>query len=238
MYPNSQRYTIDFKQGDVNGDGVRDNIFLVGTKPSGTNSPFVDDITLMIQDGATHRTTTIPLKVNAGYNPTIFLGDFTGDRVNDILISIDSGGSGAIGFYYLYSFLNDVPRLLFDFEKFNDEYQYSVNYRDNYCVEVISKELREKYIIDIRYKGEEYLSQIYDKNGKLKEPIEGWVDPISGLYPVDFDRDGIYELYMFQSISGLYHADGLGYVETAMKWNRTSFTLYFQQVSIFGENIN
>lgn len=238
MYVDSQRYTVDFKQGDVNGDGVLDNIYLVGTKPSGMDSPMVGDITLVIQDGVTHRYTSIPLKINAGYNPTIFLGDFTGDRVNDILISIDSGGSGAIGYYYIYSFLNNVPRKLFDFEKFNSEYEYSVNYKDNYCVEVISKKLKERYIIDIRYKGQEYLSKIYDKNGKLKKSIEGWVDPISGLYPVDFDRNGVYQLYMFQRISGQYHADALGYVQTALEWNKDKFTPFFQYVSIFGEKIN
>ena len=231
-------YIIDFKQSDVTGDGILDNIYLVGTKSSGTDSPLVGDIALIVQDGITGSYTKVSLKENSGYNPTMFIGDFTGDRINDILVSIDSGGSGAIGYYYVYSFVNNSPKKLFDFEKFNQEYEYEVNYKDNYIVEVISKKLNTRYMIDIRYKGKEYLSEIYDENGKLKEPIEGWVDPISGLYPVDFQRDGIYELYTFQRISGRYHADALGYVQTSLEWDKSKFTPFFQQISIYGEEMN
>ncbi|WP_427339433.1 hypothetical protein [Caloranaerobacter sp. DY30410] len=39
-------------------------------------SPFVDNITLLIQDGRTNICYKIIPKENAGYNPTIFLGDF------------------------------------------------------------------------------------------------------------------------------------------------------------------
>lgn len=34
--------------------------------------------------------------------------------------------------------------------------------------------------------------------------IEGWVNPLSGLYPIDFDRDGTYELEAHQTIAGRY----------------------------------
>jgi hypothetical protein len=41
---------LDMKQGDVNGDGIIDNVYLYGNKPEGTGS-FADNITLVIQDG-------------------------------------------------------------------------------------------------------------------------------------------------------------------------------------------
>lgn len=227
-------YILDFKQGDVNGDGISDNVYLVGERPYGTESPFVDNITLIIQDGKTNAFTRIPIKENAGYNPTIFLGDFTGDSVSDILISIDSGGSGGYAFYYIYSFIDNNPRMIFDFEKFDQIYKYDVIYKDYYEVEVISNNNDKKYIIDIKYKGKEYLSEIYDKNGKLKEPIEGWVNPLGGLYPIDFQRDGTYELYASQRIAGRYNADGLGYVQTSLEWNGNDFIPFFQTVGIFG----
>jgi hypothetical protein len=227
-------YVLDFKRGDVNGDRVIDNVYLVGNRPAGLESPFTDNITLIIQDGRTNQFTRVTFKDNAGYNPTIFLGDFTGDGVKDILISIDSGGSGGLAFYYMYSFINNRPELIFDHEEYNERYQYDVIYRDFYQVEVISKDSSERYTIDIKYKGEEYLSEIYDENGKLKEPIEGWVNPLGGLYPVDFQRDGIYELYSFRSIAGRYNADALGYVQTSLEWNGREFVPFFQTVGIFG----
>ena len=94
-----------------------------------------------------------------------------------------------------------------------------------------------KYIIDITYKGKEYLNEIYDLNGKLKEPILGFVIPLSNLYPIDFERDGTYELYVFQRIAGRYNADGLGYVQTALKWEKDKFITFFQNVGIQGKYI-
>ncbi len=202
-----QKYVLDYKMGDVTGDGREDEVFLIGSKPSGADSPFVDQIELVIRDGATKKYTKVRLKENSGYNPVLFLGDFTGDSVEDILVSIDSGGSGAIGYYYIYSWLDNKPRMLFDFERFNKDYNYLVKYRDNYVVEVISEKLKEKYFIDIRTRGADYLSEIYHKDGKLKAPIDGFVNPISGLYPIDIQRDGIYGLFILQKIAGRYNAD-------------------------------
>ena len=177
----------------------------------------------------------IGLKENQGYNPTLFLGDFTGDGVDDVLISISSGGSGATGYYYIYTFVNNKPRKIFDFEIFDSEYEYEVNYLDNYKAEVISKANNKRYILDLTYKGQEYLSEIYNSDGTLKEPISGWVDPLSGFYPIDYQRDGTYELYAEQLIAGRYHADGLGYVQTSLEWNGKSFVPFYQTVGIPGE---
>jgi len=84
---------------------------------------------------------------------------------------------------------------------------------------------------------QDYLNEIYDENGMLKEPIEGWVDPLSGLYPIDFDTNGVYELMAFQQISGRFHADSLGYVQTTLRWDRNQFSLMNQYVAIFGADI-
>lgn len=225
---------VDFKQGDVTGDGYIDNVYLVGKKPYGPTSPFVDNITLIVQDGKTCEFTKITLEVNGGYGPTIFLGDFTKNEVDDILISIDSGGSGGYAFYYIYSMMDNIPNRIFYFENFNEEYTYDVIYQDNYQVKVIEKNTGDTYTIDIKYKGDEYLSEIYNDDGILKEPIEGWVNPLGGLYPVDFRRDGSYELYATRSIAGRYNADGLGVVQVSLEWNGKEFEPFFETVGIFG----
>lgn len=226
---------VAYARGDVNGDRIIDNIYLTGIMTS--DSPFVQDITLVIQDGVTGRFTSIPLKENTGYSPTILLRDFTGDGVDDILIGINTGGSGGIMYYYIYSFINNAPKLLFDFDVYNQQYEYQVNYKDNYKVEVISEENNKMYIIDISDKGEEYLNEIYDKDGKLKEPIEGFVNPLSGLYPVDFDSDGVYELLAYQKIAGRYNADSLGYILNTLRWKDNMFVLDNQYLAIFGSDI-
>lgn len=222
---------VAFAKGDVNGDGIPDNIYLTGVKTP--DSPFIQGITLVIQDGQTGLYNNIMLQENAGYNPRIFLGDFTGDRVKDIQITIDSGGSGAFIYTYIYSYINNIPKLLFDFNAYNSTYKYTVKYLNYYRVQVISLKNNTKYIIYITYKGKEYLNEIYYKNGKLKQPIEGFVNPLSGLYPIDFNADGVYELLAYQKIAGRYNADSLGYIQNQLKWDKR-FVLQNQLMGIFG----
>jgi len=175
---------VAYARGDVTGDRKPDNIYLTGILSH--DSPFTQNITLVIQEGMTGTLTHVPLSENAGYNPTLFLGDFTGEGVNDILIGITTGGSGGIMYYYIYSFINNIVHSLFDFNFYNEKYEYYIIYKDNYKVEVVSKKNNEKYIIDISNKDATYLSEIYQQDGKLKKPLSGFVNPLSGLYPVDF----------------------------------------------------
>lgn len=221
--------------GDVNGDRIPDRVFLQGIKTPG--SPFVQKITLGVQDGRTGNVSITPLKSDVGYNPTVTLFDFTGEGVQDILIGIASGGSGGIMYYYIYSYLGNKPEILFDYNVFNEKYDYQVTYRDFYKVEVIDKVEGLKYALDITYKGKDYLNEIYEEDGRLKTPIEGFVNPLSGLYPIDFNADGRYELLAYQRIAGRYNADGLGFVQTALTWKENEFSFLNQYASIPGSEV-
>ncbi|WP_257351602.1 VCBS repeat-containing protein [Pseudalkalibacillus decolorationis] len=227
------RALLDMKRGDVSGDRIPDIVYLTGSKPF-PDSPFYEKITLWVQDGRTNQRTEVPLSTSTGYHPTLFLGDFTKDRVEDILIRMDSGGSGGVTYDYIYSFLRNQSNKIFDYEVFNKEDSYQVNYQDGYKVKVMNNNSGESFVIDIQYKGNEYLSEIYNQNGKLKKPITGGVNPLGAVYPVDFERDGTYELLTYQRITGLYNADGLGLLTTNLEWNGDSFTPFNQTVSIFG----
>ncbi|MFD1927772.1 VCBS repeat-containing protein [Sporosarcina siberiensis] len=222
---------VAFTQGDVTGDRVIDQVYLTGTKTP--ESPFTQNITLHIKNGKTGITTSIQLRDNVGYNPSLFLGDFTGNGVDEILIGINTGGSGGVMIYYIVSFIGSKAQLLFDYNMYNHQYQYDVTYLNNYKVKVVSKANHEKYIIDLTTKGPEYLNEIYDKNGKLKSPITGFVDPLSGLYPVDFDSNKVFELLAYQKIAGRYHADSLGYMLNTLSWKENRFILQTQYLAIF-----
>lgn len=232
--PAGQQIVLDTATGDVNGDRVPDRVSLVGTKPYGEGSPVVANVTIVVEDGRTKQRYQIPLKENQGYGPTLFLGDFTGDKVNDIMVSMDSGGSGGMTYNYVYSFLNNQARKLFDFEQFNNTHKGTVVYQDHYNVKVTTQNPRNTYTINISYKGRDYLSEIYHPNGQLKAPLSGDINPLGGLYPVDFDRDGVYELMAFQRIIGRYNADGLGLVVNVQKWKDNTFAPFNQWVAING----
>ena len=149
------------------------------------DSPYFQNITLIVREGRTNVLNVFPLKENAGYEPTIWFGDFTGDGVNDILVTIQSGGSGAIIFAYVYSYQKGKITKIFDSISFDEQHSYKVQYENNYRASVTSKDPSKRYILDLQYKGTEYLNEIYNQDGTLKQPIEGWVDPISGLFPIN-----------------------------------------------------
>nr|WP_035316077.1 hypothetical protein [Brevibacillus panacihumi] len=225
---------LDWMQGDVTGDGVADNIYLYGDTSAGTGN-FADHITLVIQDGVSQRSTRVEFPNDAGYNARLFLGDFSKDHVPDILVSIDSGGSGGYGFFYMYSFKNHVLREMFDVDKYNQAYQFQVNYEDYYKVSVGSRRLNVFFTIDISQKGRDYLSQYYYDNGKLKQPATGEVLALGALYPIVTNENRMgYDLLALQRIIGTINADTLGYVENLMTWNGDQFQSVRLSVSIPG----
>ncbi|MHA6261462.1 VCBS repeat-containing protein [Sporosarcina sp. CAU 1771] len=241
MYVNNENQfrrpeIVNGAYGDVNGDGIIDYVFLTAVKSNDPSSPYVTNITLNIQDGATKKLHAIALNENgnSGYHPTVFLGDFTGGGIKDILIRIDSGGSGAFTFDYVYSFTNNQSKKLFDFDHYNEKNQYTVTYLDFYKVRVQSLATNQSFLIDISDRGAEYLSQIYYNNGSLKQPIQGMVDGVSGFYPVDMERDGVYEIQAYQKVSGLYHADSFGYIINTLKWDGQKFSIWQQWMAIYG----
>ncbi len=228
---------LDMKQADVTGDGIPDQVILYGNKPDGAGI-FADNITLVIQDGYSHKTTTVPFQNNAGYNARLFLGDFSKDHIPDILVSIDSGGSGGYGFFYMYSFKNSVLRKMFDVDQYNKTHTFRVNYEDFYKVGVGSPQLNVFFTIDISYKGYEYLSQYYDENGKLKHPVQGEVLALGALYPIVTNEKMMsYDLLAFQRIIGTTNADTLGYVENLLTWNGSQFISSRLSVSIPGTKL-
>ncbi|WP_052712170.1 spore coat protein [Domibacillus indicus] len=227
------RKAVAVEYGDVTGDRVPDIVYLTAVQTPG--SAFLQQITLAVQCGRTARMFQIPLPQNAGYNPGIFLGDFTGNRIKDILAVINTGGSGGTIYAYAFSFRNGRFEKIFDGDAFNEKGQYAVRYQNHYRVEVTSEQPDKRYVLDITTKGEEYINEIYAPDGTLKEPIEGWVSPLTGLYPVDFERDGIYELLAYQNIAGRYSADRLGYMENVLTWTGQFFESGRQYVAVLGE---
>lgn len=191
----------------------------------------------MVEGEKTRNVIKVSPPQNAGYLPTIFVGDFTGDGVEDVLLHIESGGSGATTFDYIYTFKDNRTKMLFNFEVYNKEFNYEIEFLDDYMVEAISQNNNMRYLINILYKGPEYLNQIYNEKGMLKEEIEGFVNPLSALFPVDADGDGVYELMAFQKIAGQYNADSLGYFQNFLRWDKNRFKLCNQYVGIMGKEM-
>jgi hypothetical protein len=217
---------------DLDGDGRDELITVTGVTIS--EGGFSRDMVLLVRNGATGVTSSVRPPLNDGYPPHLTFVNLTGGTGKEILLTIPTGGSGGIVNAYVYRYLRGAPILLFGTETFEQEHTYEVAYRDGYRVEVASLSNGLNYMIDISQRGGAYLEQMYNPDGTLIQPTEGFVSPISGIYPVDFDGDGQSELLTFQLISGLFRADGLGYVQNILAWDGAAFALDSQYVSVFG----
>lgn len=220
----NNRYLLTVQEGDVTGDGVPDKVYLYGSKKGGSQSGFVDNISIIIEDGYSGKTNTITPDFNAGYNPRLFLGDFTADGVDDIKLSIASGGSGGYGYFYIYTYINNTPKEIFNFDQYNALYQYKVDYMDLYRVEVYSFNHDKLFVLDVSYKGDEYVSQYYDELGILKMPVQGDVLGVNAIMPfIQNEVVNAYELLAYQRIIGPVNSDTLAYIENVLSWDGEEF---------------
>ncbi|WP_144510363.1 hypothetical protein [Bacillus sp. FJAT-22090] len=226
---------IDKKRGYVSGDSFKDTVYLTGNITE--ESSFWDNITLNVLNKKLDLYEGVSLKENVGYNPRIFLGDFTGNHLDDILIVLDNVAKRGPINAYLYTFLAGEMVQVFDSEKYNGNTEYNVIYQNEHKVTVISTVPKKKYTLDIPIQGQQVLSELYNEDGTLKEPIEGWVNPISGLYPVDFIRNGTYEIVASQEIVGPHLLEPLGYIHTILKWDGKEFKVDRQSISFLGEDL-
>jgi hypothetical protein len=222
---------------DVTGDGVVDEVNLVGTPVS--EGGFTQDITLMIKNGKTGRITQVALKNNAGYDPTIFLCDFTGDGVKNIKVSINSGGSGGFYYVYIYSFANNQLRLLFDGDMYMASKEFQASYADGYVVVVADEGLGLTFRIDVS--NDPAATDLYDQDGQLEQPTSANVSPFINAMPIVLDESkGTCDLQVLTRVWGQFAADTLGYIQDYIQWENGSWRTVREdlavQPSVSGDN--
>lgn len=225
-------YILDFKSGDVNGDSIIDNVYLVGQKTSPAEI-YADNIAIIVQDGRANTFMRIPLADAGGYNAQLFLGNFTSKQQLDILVSIDSGGSGGYIFAYLYTVRDNHAELLLGSDKFNNNSIYTAIFHDNFKVVVSSLQGNFKFIIDVSGNKAMYIDAgVYSNSGKLLKPTEGGVLALGALYPLINNYNSLYQLLAYQRIIGINNSDNLGAVQTYLQWDGKEITTARVELSI------
>ena len=226
---------INFAQEDVTGDGIPDNIYLVGNRPRPEMPFYVEDVGLrVVSDGRVYE---IDFPYGNGYGPVLFVGDLTHDGISDILVNIFASGDGGFLTSYAYTFANEQPTLLADSKTFNDLQRGTVIYQDNYRVRIETLRPPRVYTIDISDRGPDYLNEIYNPDGTLIRPTEGTLLGLITLHPVDFDVNGEYNLSTVQRAIGISNLDTLGLLETYFAWRPaiSRFQPFAQYFSILGQ---
>lgn len=222
------RALITEKQGDINGDSLLDKVSIYGDKLS--NSDFIHSIIIEVEFSTNDSFKIDMITEQNGYNPTLFLGDFTKNQRNDILFQMDMmfnsmnpSGQGEYGVSIL-AFKDDTINTIFASDRYNSEYLFAVEYNDLFNIRIFNEPINKVFILDISNKGSEYLSRIYYNNGYLIKPMHGTVLKAEAFIPVITNKkEAFYDLIAVHKIVGINEGDTLGYLQNLLSWDGERF---------------
>ncbi|WP_371377797.1 hypothetical protein [Sporomusa aerivorans] len=207
---------LDRQTGTVTADGKPRDILLIGKRPS-ANSIFTDDLSILVREEANPNTVTVKLPNVGGYDSKLFIGDFDGDKVNDVLVTIPTGGSGGLTEHRIVTFAGE-PKIIFGSEE-NKGLLINGHFAERFKFELRELSTGRTTIMDLAQKKDTYVEAgLYNSQGKLLKEQSGSVNPFGGLTPFDVGRDGTYELRGQQRITGMYNADSIGYIYSIWKY--------------------
>lgn len=220
---------LERQTGDVTGDGKADGVFLIGRKPDST-SKFADDLSIVIQDGASQNTITIKLPNVGGYDSKIFVGDFSGDKVSDVFVKIPTGGSGGIIAHRIVTFIGG-PQIFFGAEE-NKGVVIAGRFMEGFRAELAETVTKRKVTVDLANKRDRYVkANVYDANGAILREQSIQASSLGSLEPIDIDGDGTYELRGQQRVPGIANADTVANVYSTWKYQDGNWTAKQIEVS-------
>ncbi|MDQ0154523.1 hypothetical protein [Robertmurraya andreesenii] len=196
---------ITEKTADITGDGEEESIYLKGIEYQEDSLHF-KTIFLEVREknGRTHN-----MEFDGGFEPAICLKDFNDDGVKDVLVTINTGGSGGILNHHLYSLKDSkvtdlmTPEPLVISGQFLDKYKAKITIENNH----------KSHKFDLKERAKDYeLNGLYH-NGKLNEPTELIMGGFDRLKPIKI-KGKKWGLRGNQTISGAAHADVIGRVES------------------------
>nr|WP_169717891.1 hypothetical protein [Sporomusa silvacetica] len=210
---------LDRQVGNITSDGKPRDILLIGRKPN-ANSNFTDDLSLLVRDETSPNAVTVKLPNVGGYDSKLFVGEFDGDKINDVFVTIPTGGSGGIMEHRIVTFSGE-PKVIFGSSE-NKGIVAAGRFVDGFKFELRERSTERTVAIDLISKMNTYVkANLYDTTGKLLRQQSGSVNPFGELTPVDIGRDGTYELRGQQRITGMYNADTVGYIYSIWKYENS-----------------
>lgn len=198
---------IDVYQADITGDGQNEEIKLKGILFS-KDAKYYREVWA---DITTIHNKQRKINYKGGYDPSIELVDLNHDQINDVFYQSSTGGSGGLHNYHLHTLangeLNEIPLPEQPYIKgeFKDDFKVTIQFTP------ASKPIK----IDVKDRSADYIRLgIYNQQGNLLKSPSIMIDPIAFFEPVLISKSKGYGLKSYKQISGAYHADQLGTVES------------------------
>lgn len=146
-----------------------------------------------------------------GYEPEMQFIDLTHDGEKDIFYQSPTGGSGGLYTSRLDSLANGKLKEI----KLPDQPYVKGDFKSNFQAKISISPKEKPVIVDVRSRMKDYVRLgIYNEEGMLLKPTPLLIDPIAFYEPVLLSDQKGYGLKSYQQISGAYHADQLGTIET------------------------
>ncbi|TDX46769.1 hypothetical protein [Orenia marismortui] len=222
-----QTEIIESKAVDVTGDGNKDNVILLGAKSDDSKSSFRDNLLIIVQESKSKKYLKATYNNFSGYEPKLTIKELTGDKVADVMVSANSGGSIGIYHHLIASFKAGKAKVIFDANN-NQGVKVSGQFIPNFKAKLNFIDLQKESLLDISINKENYIKQkIYDKKGNLIKRIliRPYANPFSKLETVDYDHDGQYELKGIQQIVGSSNSDEISKIESIWSYHNNKWIL-------------
>lgn len=199
--------TVQTYKVDVTGDG-QNEIILLKAIPFSEDSGYYQKIWASIDDLHNKKW---EIQYGGGYEPTLQFYDLNHDKVADIYYQSPTGGSGGLYSYKLNTLKNGINKEIPLPEQRYVKGKFIEGFKAVLSLTPGSKPI----FIDVKNRSEDYIRlKIYNEKGQLLQPTSLMIDPIAFFEPVLISKSKGYGLRSYQQISGAYHADQLGTIET------------------------
>lgn len=240
MIFSNKKIIIDAAYGSITNKYADEKVILMGII-SDEISNYTTNLQIVI-----NREYDLPLTIDlpySGYNMQVFVGDFTGDELDNIMIRGEYKNSNNIRNEYgqinvnrnqdlasyeigiIYKYKNEDLIEIFNMNKFKNNLCYA-KFKNNYRTSVTCG--KKKYLIDLSTKSKEYLNMIYDENKKVKTNLNPIVDNPYKIYPIKQAFNDYYELLIYQRIIGINKRDIIGTIETLLEVNDDKLNIIYE----------
>lgn len=209
LHAESDVTTIERYSEDITGDGLKETIELKGILLSEDHNYYRKIwVDIHNEDGKEWK-----ISYEGGYEPKLQLIDVNHDNIADLFYQSAKGGSGGLYNYNVHTLNNEkVTKIPLPKQQY-----LKGSFKDNFIVHIQLSPYQKPIEINVEDHKEDYIRlDLYDENGLLKSKAQTsvMIDPIAFFEPVFISKSKGYGLKSNQKISGAYHADQLGIVET------------------------
>jgi hypothetical protein len=203
-------------QSDLTGDGKDEMISVKGLRFN-ESEPFYKNLHVEVLD---HTGEINKIELEGGANPRIQFKDINQDGIKDMFISVSTSGSGGLSNFYLYTYKDKqivdltTPDPLTVQSEFLDGYKAKIHIENN----------NKTHKFNLKSRADDYEETGLYFNSKLNEPMELMVNSYDRLEPVKLKGKKI-GLKGNQMLSGAYHADIIGRIESTWEYENGEWNL-------------